>query len=162
VKALQLLAVVSTALLVGTTFVPVLEMASQFAMSGGMWLVVQRTLYRPLAAVGGPLEILTIVIQLALVAAALSRAHLLFLTAGSAISLILAFAIWVLFTQPAHLQVLEWNEGALPADWQRWRDQWEFSELIRFLLQLTGLLLLASSLLNLTIDEGPESRLAHG
>jgi hypothetical protein len=162
VKALQLLAVISTALLLGTTFAPVLQMPSQLAMSGGAWVMAQRTLYQPLAAVGGPLEIFTIVIQLAVLAAALSRPHLLFLTAGATLSLMLSFAIWIVFTQPAHLHALDWNDGKLPADWYRWRDQWEFSELIRFLLQLTGLLLLASSLLHVASDEGPESRLAHG
>lgn len=161
-KALQLLAVISTALLLGTTFAPVLEMPSQLAMSASAWAMVQQTVYRPLAAVGGPLEVFTIVVHLAILAAALSRPHLLFLSAGATLSLMLAFAIWVTFTQPAHVQVLAWNDGSLPADWHRWRDQWQFSELIRFLLQLTGLLLLASSLLRLAIDESPESRLAHG
>jgi len=162
VKALQLIAVLSTALLLGTTFAPVLELPSQFALSGSAWSMVQHTLYRPLAAVSGPIEIFTIVIHLAVLAAALSRPHLVFLTAGSTLSLMLAFAIWVVFTQPAQLQVLAWNDGALPADWYSWREQWAFSQLIRLMLHLTGLLLLATSLLNLAIDEGPESRLAHG
>jgi hypothetical protein len=162
VKALQLLAVISTALLLGTTFAPVLEMPSELAMSGDSWSMVQRTVHRSLLAVGGPLENFTIVIHLAVLAAALSRPQLLLLTAGSTLSLMLAFAIWVAFTQPVHLQVLAWNDGAVPVDWQRWRDQWEFSQLIRFLLHLTGLLLLAASLLNLALDEDPESQLAHG
>jgi hypothetical protein len=162
VKALQLLAVISTALLLGTTFVPVLELPSQLTMSGSSWSLVQHTLHRPLATVGGPLEQLTIVIHLAVLAAALSRPHLLLLTAGSSLSLMLAFAVWVVFTHPVLLQVTDWNESVLPLDWKRWRDQWEFSQLIRFLLHLTGLLLLAASLLQLAVDEGPENGLAHG
>ena len=161
-KALQLFAVISTALLLGTTFAPVLEMPSQLAMSGSSWSMVQQTLYQPLAAVGGPLEIFTLIIHLAVLAAALSRSRLSLLAAGSTLSLMLAFAIWVVFTQPAHLQVLNWSDGALPVDWYRWRDQWQFSQLIRFLLQLTGLLLLAASLLRLEIEEDPKSRWAHG
>jgi hypothetical protein len=157
VKGLQLLAVVSTALLLGTTFAPVLEMPAQLALSGSAWSMVQHAVYRPLAAVGGPLEVLTMVIHLAVLAAALSRPHLLFLSAGATLSLLLAFAIWVVFTQPAHLQISSWQDGAVPSDWYRWREQWEFSQLIRFLLHLTGLLLLSASLLNLAIDEGPEN-----
>jgi hypothetical protein len=162
-KALQLFAVISTALLLGTTFVPVLEMPTQWAMSGSSWSMVQHTLYQPLAAVGGPLEIFTLVIHLGVLAAALSRPHhLSLLAAGSTLSLMLAFALWVVFTQPAHLQVLNWRDGALPVDWYHWRDQWQFSELIRFMLQLTGLFLLAASLLGLEIEENRKSRWAHG
>jgi hypothetical protein len=161
-KALQLFAVIATALLLGTTFAPVLEMPSQLAMSGRSWSMVQQTLYQPLAAVGGPLEIFTLVIHLTVLASALSRPHLSLLAAGSTLSLMLAFAIWVVFTQPAHLEVLTWSDGALPADWYRWRDEWQLSELIRFMLQLTGLLLFAASLLGLEIEENPKSRWAHG
>jgi hypothetical protein len=161
VKALQLLAVLATALLLGTTFAPVLEMPSKLAMSGDLWSTVQHTLVLPFATVGGPLEIAAIFINLAVLAAALSRPHLLFLTAGSALCLVLAFGIWVVFTQPANLQVLDWGNGSLPADWSQWRAQWEFSQLIRFLLHLTGLLLLASSLLNIPMDESPPRHVAH-
>jgi hypothetical protein len=161
VKALQLLAVLATALLLGTTFAPVLELPSQLAMPGKLWSALQHAVVYPFSVVGGPLEIATIVINLAVLAAALSRPQLLFFTAGSALSLVLAFAVWVLFTQPANLQVMSWGDGPLPADWSQWRAQWEFSQLIRFLLHLSGLLLLASSLLNISIEESPRSGVIH-
>jgi hypothetical protein len=161
VKALQLLAVLATALLLGTTFAPVLEMPAQLAMSGNLWATVQRAVVYPFSAVGGPLEIVAIIINLGVLAAALSRPQLLFFTAGSALSLLLAFAVWVIFTQPASLQVMSWGDGPLPADWGQWRAQWEFSQLVRFLLHLSGLLLLASSLLNLPLEEQPRSSVVH-
>jgi len=83
------------------------------------------------------------------------------LTAGSALCLLLAFAVWVVFTEPVNLQVLQWTNSTLPHDWNQLREQWEFSQLIRFLLHLTGLVLLAASLLNLPIEEAPASTLAH-
>ena len=161
-KALQLLAVIVTALLLGTTFAPALEMPSKLAMAGSLWSMVQHTLALPFATVGGPLEIFAIVINLAVLAAALSRPHLLLFTAAATLCLVLAFAIWVVFTQPANLQVLSWGEGSLPADWSQWRAQWELSQLIRFLLHLSGLLLLASSLLDIPIEESRDHRVAHG
>jgi len=161
VKALQLIAVLATALLLGTTFAPVLEMPSQVALSASQWWTVQDMLVRPCVAVGGPLELFAIVINLAVLAAALSRPQLLVLTAGSATCLVLAFAIWVVFTEPVNVQVLQWSNTTLPHDWSQLREQWEFSQLIRFLLHLTGLVLLAASLLNLQIEEAPASTLAH-
>lgn len=160
-KALQLMAVLATALLLGTTFAPVLEMPSQLALSGSEWWTVQDTLVRPCVTVGGPLEIFAVVINLAVLAAALSRPQLLVLTAGSAICLVIAFAVWVVFTEPVNVQVLQWTSATLPHDWNNLREQWEFSQLIRFLLHLTGLVLLGASLLNLPIEEAPASTLAH-
>ena len=160
-KALQLIAVLATALLLGTTFAPVLEMPSKLALSASEWWTVQDTLVRPCITVGGPLELFTIAINLAVLAAALSRPQLLVLTAGSALCLLLAFAVWVVFTEPVNLQVLQWTNSTLPHDWNQLREQWEFSQLIRFLLHLTGLVLLAASLLNLPIEEAPASTLAH-
>ncbi|HEU4581927.1 MAG TPA: hypothetical protein VFS67_26915 [Polyangiaceae bacterium] len=160
-KALQLIAVLATALLLGTTFAPVLEMPSKLALSAAEWRTVQATLVRPCLAVGGPLELFTVGINLAVLAAALSRPQLLVLTAGSTVCLVLAFAVWVVFTEPVNVQVLQWTSTTLPPDWNHWREQWEFSQLIRFLLHLTGLVLLAASLLNLPIEEVPASTIAH-
>jgi hypothetical protein len=161
VKALQLMAVLATALLLGTTFAPVLEMPSKLALSASEWWTVQDLLVRPCATVGGPLEVFAVVINLAVLAAALSRPQLLVLTAGSAICLVLAFGVWVVFTEPVNVQVLQWPRASLPQDWYQLREQWEFSQLIRFLLHLTGLVLLASSLLNLPIEEAPASTVVH-
>jgi uncharacterized membrane protein len=147
--------------LLGTTFAPVLEMPSKFALSASEWWTVQDTLIRPCVTVGGPLELFAVLINLAVLAAALSRPQLLVLTAGSAICLVLAFAVWVVFTEPVNLQVLQGTSAAAPQDWSQLREQWEFSQLIRFLLHLTGLVLLAASLLNLPIEEAPASTLVH-
>lgn len=161
-KALQLMAVLATALLLGTTFAPVLEMPAKLALSASEWWTVQDTLVRPCVTVGGPLELFAVVINLAVLAAALSRPQLLVLTAGSALCLVLAFAVWVVFTEPVNVQVLQWSSNTLPNDWGQLREQWEFSQLIRFLLHLTGLVLLAASLLNLPIEEVPASTVVHG
>jgi hypothetical protein len=161
VKALQLMAVLATALVLGTTFAPVLEMPSKLALSANEWWTVQNTLVRPCVTVGGPLEIFAVVVNLAVLAAALSRSQLLVLTAGSAICLVLAFAVWVVFTEPVNIQVLESANTTLPHNWNDLREQWEFSQLIRFLLHLTGLVLLAASLLNLPLEEAQAAPLAH-
>jgi hypothetical protein len=161
-RGLQLLAFVTVALLLATTFTHVLEMPAQRTLADQLWWSAQPTLDPSLTAVGGPLEVLTVGINLAVLAAALSRPHLLFLSAGSALCLVGAFSVWVVFTEPVDVQARNWLDGALPADWGSWRQQWEFSQLVRFLLHLAALLLISASLLNLPLDERPERGVAHG
>lgn len=159
-KALQLLALLTVALLLGTTLTNVLEMPASpelLADAGGA-----RAAYPGLTTVGGPLELLTVLISLAVLTAALSRPHFLFLSAGAALCLVGAFSVWVVFTEPVDVMARGWLEGGLPEDWGGWRNQWEFSQIVRFLLHLAALLLLAASLLRLPVDEQPQRGIAHG
>lgn len=45
--------------------------------------------------------------------------------------------------RPMNLEFVTWTPQAVPADWTRWRDQWEFTHTARaglFLLGSCGLL----------------------
>lgn len=159
-KALQLLAVLTVALLLGTTLTSLLEMPSPPEQ-----IVAARTAqagYPGLAAVGGPLEIVTVLINLAVLTAALSRPHFLFLSAGAALCLVGGFSIWVVFAEPIDVMASRRLLDHLPVDWSAWRNQWEFSQLVRLLLHLAALLLMAASLLRLPADEHPQRGIAHG
>jgi hypothetical protein len=159
-KGLQLLAIFTVALLLGTTLTNVLEMPPPLGVPGGesMW----QTPVASRVAVAGPLEIVAVVINLALLTAALSRPHLLFLSAGAALCLVGAFSVWVVFTEPVDVMAQRWLAGGLPTDGSAWRSQWEFSQLVRFLLHLAALLLLAASHFLLPAEEYPERDVAHG
>ncbi|MEY4546613.1 MAG: hypothetical protein RL685_2808 [Pseudomonadota bacterium] len=161
-KGLQLLAIVSVALLLGTTFTHVLQMPSDLALPDPLWWRAQHSPEPRLPMVGGPLELLTVGINLAVLTAALSRPHYLFLSAGSALCLVGAFFVWVVFTEPVDVHLKHWLNGSLSPDAGDWRQQWEFSQLVRLLLHLAALLLLAASLLHLPLDERPERGIAHG
>jgi hypothetical protein len=159
-KALQLLALLTVTLLLGTTLTNVLELSSPAEL-----LVpshAAQTLYPDLTAVGGPLEIVTVLINLAVLTAALSRPHFLFLSGGAALCLVAAFSVWVVFAEPVDLMARRGLTEGLPANWSAWRNQWEFSQLVRFLLHLAALLLLAASLLRLPVDERSRRGIAHG
>jgi hypothetical protein len=158
-KGLQLLAMVTLTLLLGTTLKNLLELPAAQVVPGS---TVANAVYPGLTTVGGPLEVVTVLLNLGVLTAALSRPHLLFLSAGTALCLVAAFSVWVVFTEPVDLQAQRWLAGGLPADWSGWRNQWEFSQLVRFLLQLAALLLLAASLLHSALEEHPERGIAHG
>lgn len=159
-KALQLLALLTVALLLGTTLTNVLEMPSPPGLLASSHLA--QNAYPDLTAVGGPLEIVTVVITLAVLTAALSRPHFLFLSGGAALCLVSAFSVWVVFTEPVDVMARRGLLEGVPANWSAWRNQWEFSQLVRFLLHLAALLLLAASLLRLPADEHPRRGIAHG
>jgi hypothetical protein len=158
-KGLQLLAIVTVALLLGTTLRNLLELPPSQLLPGSS---AAGAVYPGFTAVGGPLEVVAVLITLAVLTAALSRPHLLFLSAGTALCLVGAFSVWVVFTEPVDLQAQRWQASGLPADWSGWRNQWEFSQLVRLLLQLAALLLLAASLLHSPLDEHPARGIAHG
>jgi uncharacterized membrane protein len=159
-KGLQLLAVLTVALLLGTTLSNVLDMRSALPVVADASAV--HLICPGLTVVGGPLEIVTVLINLAVLTAALSRPHLLFLSGGAALCLVGAFSVWVVFAEPVDVMARSWTQEGLTNDWSGWRNQWEFSQLVRLLLHLAALLLLAASLLRLPADEQPQRGVAHG
>ena len=54
--------------------------------------------------------------------------------------LVFAFAVvWLGVTQKVNARTLTWASQGLPSDWDRWRERWEYSHLIRFAIHLVAL-----------------------
>ena len=156
------MALCTVALLLGTTLMHLLALPVQLTPESP-WSVAQPAeVYPGGARAGGALELIAVIISLAVLTAALSRPHLLFLCGGSALCLVGAFSVWVIFTEPVDEQAQRWLRGSLTGDLQGWRNQWEFSQLVRFLLHLAALLLLAASLFNLPAEGRRSHGVAHG
>jgi hypothetical protein len=60
------------------------------------------------------------------------------LTLIGAVCLAAALAIWLGLVAPANAAMKSMALDAPPADWTRWRDQWEYAHLGRFVLLLVG------------------------
>lgn len=136
------------ALLMGTTFGHVLEMPVKLKADSRSWLLYQHTLYRYFALVGGVIEIA------AIACAGLVAFHLrdepdpFRLSVTATLMLVVAFfVIWIFVTNPTNRRTATWTESSVPADWQRWRLQWELSHAARFVLHLLAFLALAYALL---------------
>jgi hypothetical protein len=78
-----------------------------------------------------------------------------YLILAGALCFALAFVVWLAFTNPVNVQVAQWQINSIPADWSRWRMQWEYSHAVRFALHLIGFSLLLYSVLL----EIPKSRI---
>jgi hypothetical protein len=157
-KAWQFITLVLTALVVGMSFSHVLEMPGKFRVAGSLWLTFQHTLYRAFATVGGPIEIGAIVSMGVLAYAVRAHRGSLLFTSVAGFFTASAFVIWVVFVDPVNNQTGVWTPETMPADWSRWRTQWEYSHAARFALHLLALCALLISIMSSSNGRPPAIR----
>ena len=140
-KSLHIASTLLASLLTATAFGHTLEMPMKLRVAAEHWLAFQHTLYAWYAIIGGPIEILTILSTAAL---AYKARHLRTSAAirSAVILFVVAFTIWLAFTNPVNARTARWTPQSIPADWQHWRMQWEYSHATRFALQFAALALL--------------------
>ena len=142
----ELIATFATALLLGTTFAHVLEMPAKLRAAPDLWLTIQHTLYGRFASVGGALEVSSIVSAAVLVYLERRDPVSFTLAALAAGLVVVAFgAIWLGLTSPVNARTAGWTPSTMPPDWWHWRNLWEYSHAVRFVLHLlafTALLML--------------------
>jgi hypothetical protein len=138
---------ICAALVTGLAFAHVLELPQKMSYDADEYARVQHSLYAYFAYVGGPLEVLSIVLA-AIVAVMVRRDGMVFRwTLAGACLLAAGLAEWAAVVQTANNKMAAWTAGNVPADWEAVRDQWEFGHVGHFVLFGTGLaLLLWSSL----------------
>jgi len=131
--------IVLVALVMGASFSHALEMPPKMAASGQFWVSCQHTLYRYYRFIAGPGEIAAVLITAAFSYLDVGRPGFS-ATLIAAVGLILALIVWLVATEPANRQIATWKVDDLPANWTKWRTQWEYSHITRFVLHLIALL----------------------
>ena len=71
--------------------------------------------------------------------------------------MVLAFVSWIMFVAPMNAEFAKWLTNPVPADWTRYRDQWEYAHAVNALIKIIGLSLLVISVL----VETPKKRAIH-
>jgi len=138
----------------GALFAHLLELPNKLALSGPLWLAVQQSLYRGWGPVLGPFEVGAVGFTWVLVFMlrgqdlAFNRA----LTAAICLSLLLA--AFFLVVRPVNLAFAAWTPQTLPADWQRYRLQWELGHAGRAVLGAISLASLIRTAGSLTALQG--------
>ncbi len=137
-----LLTLVLAAMLPGTTFAPAFGMRTPDRNAPAQWLQAH-SLYRGLSGIAAVLE------PIAMLAAAVMtallrdwRPALLSALAGAA-CLAVSHLVYRVITHRADVQIVQWLAQAPPDDWHTWRNEWNVSQWVRFVLQLVGFALLA-------------------
>jgi len=150
----RFLAVVLTALLLGTTFAHVLEMPAKLQVDAALWMTLQHTLYRAFGTIGAVVEVGALASVLVLSVLVRQHGRALWWTLFAAVCLLVAFfVVWLVFTSAVNAETARWTASSIPADWMQWRTRWEFSHALRFALHLVAFCALVMSLL---VDAAPK------
>jgi hypothetical protein len=147
-KTWRFFAVMLTALLMSMGFTHLWQLAPRMEAGGPFWFETLR-LYRELGPDGpGPwLEVAACVSVALLVPLSRRRGRAFWPTLLAAVLLASSLASWWLLVRPVDLELLSWTATALPVDWVRWRDQWEYAHAARALLSAGALAALLWALL---------------
>jgi uncharacterized membrane protein len=136
-----------------------LELPQRMQFDQQLWVrvTVIENVYKLFGSVGAVFEVTAILT--AIVLAFLVRKHgsTFYWTLGGAIFLVLAFVSWIVFVLPMNAEFAQWGTNPIPADWTRYRDQWEYAHAVNALIKIIGLSLLVISVL----VETPKKRAIH-
>jgi len=136
-----------------------LELPQRMQFDQQLWVrvTVFENVYKLFGSVGAVFEVTAILT--AIVLAFLVRKHgsTFYWTLGGAILLVLAFVSFIMFVLPMNAEFAQWGTNPIPADWTRYRDQWEYAHAVNALIKIIGLSLLVISVL----VETPKKRAIH-
>jgi hypothetical protein len=147
----RLAALTLTALTLGLSFAHVLEMPAKLAYPPDLYVALQNSLYVSFGppGVGAFVEPGAILAAVILAYLVRRRRPAFWLTVGATIGLLLAFpVVFFIYTQPANTVFHAAGAASVPGDFERYRDQWEYSHAARFVLHLAAFVFLALSVLH--------------
>ena len=129
-KIIRYLSLLLVALTLGMTFAHVMEIPGKLRLEGASWLTVQHNLYVAFGVVGAAIEVLAIVLTWLLVLMVRRRRPAVWWTLAAALCVSAGLADWFLLVAPMNAALSGWTPETLPADWTRYRDQWEIGHAI--------------------------------
>ena len=144
----------------------VLELPQKLTYDATTYSLVNTTLYRWFAVVGGAYQIGSIAGAL-LLTWLLRSTRAMGLTAAGAALLVAAFLVWLAVVAPVNGRIadaLAQAADTVPALWMQLRARWEFGHAAGFVLQLAGFGFLVGSVLvdtNPVVHNGNHARAGH-
>jgi hypothetical protein len=126
-----------------------LELPQRMKFSQQLWVAVTvfENVYRLFGSVGAVFEIGAILAAIVLAFLVHKRRSVFYWTLAGAVLLVLAFVSWILFVAPMNAEFARWLTNPVPADWTRYRNQWEYAHAINAIIKIFGLSLLVLSVL---------------
>jgi hypothetical protein len=136
----QFMTIILAALTAGSAYCHVLELPAKMGYDATFYMRLNTSLYWGFGHIAGFIEAATVFVAAPMLLFFLRKRKLAFQWAlAGTISLALAFIVFLVFTEPMNRNIFQWLTESVPADWTRVRNQWEYSHLARFILQLIGL-----------------------
>ena len=136
---------ISTAVAMTAAVAHLLELPAKMRYGPSLWVQLHRTLYSNFGRIAGPAESAAVISTNQLAWTERHRSEGSRSTALAAACLAGAHAIYWGVVQPVNTEVLRWRLDAIPADWAKRRDRWEYGHAIRAALVTTALAALAMS-----------------
>lgn len=149
IRAWRFITLMLTSLSLSLSMTHLLELPQRMQFDQQLWVrvTVFENVYRWFGSVGAAFEITAILTAIMLVFLVRKRGSTFYWTLGGAIFLILAFVSWIVFVAPMNAEFARWLTNPVPADWTRYRDQWEYAHAVNAVIKIIGLGLLMISVL---------------
>ncbi len=136
----QFITIILAALTMGSAYCHVLELPAKMGYDETFYMRLNTSLYWSFGHFAGFIEAITVFLAAPMLSFLLRKRQPAFQwTLAGTICLALAFVVFLVFTEPMNRNIFQWLTESIPADWTRIRNQWEYSHLARFVLQLIGL-----------------------
>jgi hypothetical protein len=136
-----------TALAMGGALCHLLELPAKMDFDARLYVMLHRTLYPIFGWTVGVAEGLALITTIVLAIWLRRRREPFGWSAVAAVGMVLAQVVFLAFVHPANFAMAAWPLDAVPADWTRWRDQWEYGHAARAVLMIGALGALTISLL---------------
>ena len=149
IRVWRFITLVLASLSLSLSMAHLLELPQRMQFDQQLWVrvTVLENVYKLFGSVGAAFEITAILTAIALVLLARRRASTFYWTLSGAIFLVLAFVSWIMFVAPMNAEFAKWLTNPVPADWTRYRDQWEYAHAVNAFIKIIGLSLLVISVL---------------
>jgi hypothetical protein len=134
---------VMAALSLGASWSHVLQIRGKAPWAGPFWRAAMESLYRDYAIIGGPVDILAIVVTWWLVWVVRRSGEFHWVLAAALLLTVAFVVVWVGFVAPINSVFATWTPASVPADWTDWRNRWELCHAVIAGLKLTAFTALA-------------------
>ena len=140
-KGTRFVAIMLAALTLGLGFCHLMQLPSRLGWDQYLWVgsTVQGGLYAAFGSVGAVIFMAT-VIALAL-NAYFTREHGrpgFGLALSAAVLFAASFVLWWVLVYPVNVELAKWVNGPVPADWTKYRAQWEWGHATIAVVELLG------------------------
>ena len=149
-KGTRFVAIMLAALTLGLGFCHLMQLPSRLGWDQYLWVgsTVQGGLYAAFGSVGALISIAAIVVLFILAYFVREHGRPGFAFAlAAAVLFATAFVLWWVLVYPANLELATWVNGPVPADWTKYRAQWEWGHATIVVVELLGFAALIWSVL---------------
>lgn len=148
-KACRFSSITSTAVTMSAAVAHLMELPGKMKYEAALYVRLHRTLYPTFGRTAGPAEAWAVATTAALTWLARQRdrqsSRPALVAAGC---LAAAHGIFWSVVQPVNVEMMRWPLDAIPKDWTKWRDRWEYGHAVRAVLVTAALAASTWSLLS--------------